>query len=166
MSTEERATWASALATLVIPGFYFARVLGEARDNPVADIDYQGLLIWNIGILVVTTIVLVILLTIGHAIWIHASAEVAAAKTGQPVDPEQVDRAMKSIDRSDARDKAISRRGDAVTAVVLMTGCLAPLMLAMAEREQFWIAQSLYGALILAGLAGSTAKIIAYRRGF
>ncbi len=165
MSTEERAAWASAVATLVVPAFYFTRVLGDARNYPVAEIDYQGLLIWNVGITIGATIALTILLTIAHAIGIHVSAEVAAAKAGRPADPDEVEREMKSLDRTDARDKAISRRGEVVSGIVLGIGAVLPLVLAMTEREQFWIAQSLYAAFILAALTGAIAKIVVYRTG-
>jgi len=166
MSTEERAVWASAISTLIVPAFYFTRVLREARDTPVAEIDYQGSLIWTVGITIGVTIALTILLTIANAIGVHVSAEVAAAKSGRPADSDEIERAMKSLDRRDTRDKDISRRGEVVTGIVLGIGAVAPLVLAMTEREQFWIAQSLYAAFVFAALAGAITKIIVYRRGF
>ena len=37
--------------------------------------------------------------------------------------------------------------------------------LALATFEQFWIANTLFAAFVLAGLVGSAVKIVAYRRG-
>ena len=50
-----------------------------------------------------------------------------------------------------------------ITAIVV---AIVPLDLAMAEIEQFWIANALYLAFVLAALASSIVKIVAYRRGF
>jgi NADPH:quinone reductase-like Zn-dependent oxidoreductase len=36
----------------------------------------------------------------------------------------------------------------------------------MAEFDHFWIANAVYLAFVLSALLGSTAKVIAYRRGF
>jgi hypothetical protein len=165
MSTDERSVWATIVATLVVPGWYFTRVLSDARNNPVSGIDYQGLLLWSIGITVGVIIVVTILLTIGHAIGANVSANVSAARSGKPVDAAEIEHEMKNLDRSDARDKEIKRLGEYVTGMVLGVCAVAPLVLAMLEKEQFWIAQSLYGAFVVAALVGSVVKLVAYRRG-
>ena len=41
----------------------------------------------------------------------------------------------------------------------------APLILAAAEADHFWIANTIYLAFVLSTVTGSVAKIVAYRRG-
>lgn len=43
---------------------------------------------------------------------------------------------------------------------------IVPLGLAMAKAEQFWIANALYMAFVLAAFVSAVVKIVAYRRGF
>ena len=64
------------------------------------------------------------------------------------------------------RDKEINRRGEYVGFYVMSVAAIVPLGLAMAKIDQFWIANALYLAFVLAALASSVVKIVAYRRGF
>jgi hypothetical protein len=165
MTIEERSAWASAIALFAVPGWYFIVTLNEARDSLVADIDYQGRLLWNIGITIITVIALTILLAIGNAVGTHVSAEIRAEKLGEPVDHDELNRELTDIGRSDERDKRIGRRGESIGGIVLGIGAVAPFALAMLEREQFWIAQSLYAAFVVSGITGAIVKIVAYRKG-
>ncbi|MFD2762840.1 hypothetical protein [Micromonospora eburnea] len=38
--------------------------------------------------------------------------------------------------------------------------------MALADRDQFWIANVIYLGFVLSAVVGSAAKIVAYRRGF
>ena len=67
--------------------------------------------------------------------------------------------------KSDQRDKDVNRFGEYVAGIVLGVAAVVPFLLAIAEVEYFWIANTLYLAFILSAVAGSVAKIVAYRRG-
>jgi hypothetical protein len=69
-------------------------------------------------------------------------------------------------DRTDERDREINRRGEHVGFYVMSVAAIVPLALTMAEVEHFWIAHALYLAFVLAALASSLVKIVAYRRGW
>jgi hypothetical protein len=169
MSMQERSAWISILVTLCVPSWYFLHVLGEAGDGPVAEIDYQGLLIWNVGIMIVAMIVAMILSTIGTAIGTAIGTEVAAAARGEKAEPgaseAAVEKAVKRLDRKDERDSHIERLGNSVFGIALSSLVIGPLALAMLEREHFWIANSLYAALVIAGLIAAVVKVVAYRKG-
>jgi hypothetical protein len=160
MTFEERRTWIEAVVTVVVPGWYFQSVLPRASSTPVADIDYQSLLGISVVILVATII--------GGIIATNIAALVANEVAGARGDASHLDMpaAQAALDRTDERDAAIGRLGAQVAGAVLALGVLVPLGLAMAEREQFWIANSLYAALVLSSLASAAVKLVAYRRGF
>jgi len=170
MSMQERSAWIAAILVLTLPGWYFIHILDEAGTTAVAEIDYQGLLIWNVGIMIGATIVLMILSTIGTAIGTAIGTEVTAAARGEKAEPgaaeAAAEAAVKRLDRKDERDVHIERLGNSVFGLVLSALVIGPLALAMAEREQFWIANSLYGALVIAGLTSAIVKVVAYRKGF
>lgn len=170
MSMQERSAWISALVTLCIPGWYFIHILNESGNTAVSEIDYQGLLIWNFGIIIAATIAVTIVTAIGTAIGAAIGTEVAAAARGEKSTPgaaeAAAEAAAKRLDRKDERDTHIERFGGYVFGIVLAVLAICPLALAMAERDHFWIANSLYGALMLAGLVSAIVKIVAYRRGF
>jgi predicted membrane protein len=68
--------------------------------------------------------------------------------------------------KRDQRDKDINRYGEYVGGLVLGVAAVVPLILALAEVDHFWIANTIYLAFILSATAGSIVKIVAYRRGF
>jgi hypothetical protein len=160
MTFEERRTWIEAVVTVVVPGWYFLSVLPQASTTPVAEIEYQ----WLLGV----SVVLLIATIIGGIIATNIAALVANEVAGARGDATYVESsaATAAVDRSDERDAAIGRIGAQAGGAVLGLAVLVPLGLAMAEREHFWIANSLYGALVLSSLASSVVKLVAYRRGF
>lgn len=139
MSSEEKRTWISALVGVVVPVVYLAVVLSRVPGADVAGIAYVGPMLASIGIGIVAAIVL--------------SIVAAIASPGE-------------ADRTDERDREINRRGEYVGFYVMSIAAIVPLVLAMAEVEQFWIAHALYLAFVLAALASAVAKIVAYRRGW
>ena len=161
MSFDERRTWIEAVVTLLVPGWYFVTVLGEASRTPVTDIDYQ----WRLGLSVVVLIATIIGGIIATNVAVLVGKEVAAARDRSDAPDVDTTAAARTLDRSDERDAAIGRMGAQVGGVVLGIAVLVPLGLAMAERQHFWIANSLFAALVLSSLANSTAKLVAYRRG-
>jgi hypothetical protein len=139
MSSEEKRTWISALVGVVVPVAYLAVVLSQVPGADVATIAYVGPMLTSIGAGIVAAIVLSIV-----------------AAMASPTE----------ADRTDERDREINRRGEFVGFYVMSIAAIVPLVLAMAEVEQFWIAHALYLAFVLAALASAVAKIVAYRRGW
>ena len=161
MSFDERRTWIEAVVAVLVPGWYFVIVLGEASGTPVADIEYQ----WLLGVSVVVLIVTIIGGIVATNVAVLVAKEVASARDRSDAPDVDTTTAASTLDRSDERDAAIGRIGAQVGGVVLGIAVLVPLGLAMAEREHFWIANSLYAALVLSSLATSAVKLVAYRRG-
>jgi uncharacterized membrane protein len=139
MSFEEKSTWIYAAIALVVPGVYFATVIGQVQTTAVTEIAYQ----WPM------------LLTIGVAIALAIVAHIVVAIASP-----------READKSDERDTNINRFGEYIGSFVLYTGMLVALALALAEFEQFWIANTIYSTFIAAALTTSAVKIVAYRRGF
>lgn len=139
MSSEEKRTWISALVGIVVPVAYLATVLSKVPGADVATIAYVGPMLTSIGVGIVAAIVLAIV-----------------AAMASP----------KEAGRTDERDREINRRGEYVGFYVMSIAAIAPLVLAMARVEQFWIAHALYLAFVLAALTSAVVKIVAYRRGW
>jgi hypothetical protein len=160
MTFEERRTWIEAVVTVLVPGWYFLSVLPETSRTPVAEIDYQ----WLLGVSVVVLVATII----GGVIATNIAALVANEVAGARGDATHLETsaAAAALDRSDERDAAIGRNGAQAGGALLGLAVLVPLGLAMAEREHFWIANSLYAALVLSSLASAAVKLVAYRRGF
>ncbi|WP_221328249.1 hypothetical protein [Actinoplanes sp. L3-i22] len=68
--------------------------------------------------------------------------------------------------RRDQRDREIGRFGEHIGQSLVVAGALAAMLLALAEVGYFWIANVIYLAFVLSAVLGSTAKLVAYRRGF
>ena len=139
MSFEEKSAWIYALIVVVVAAIYFTLVLGQLPRSAASDIDYQVPLLATIGGS--------ILLTIAAHIVIAIAAPDDAGKRDQ-------------------RDKDINRYGEYVGGIVLSVAAVVPLILAMTEADHFWIANTIYLALIVSATVGSIVKIVAYRRGF
>lgn len=139
MSFEEKSAWIYLVVVLVVPGIYFANILGQAQDTPVTEIAYVRPMITAVIIAIIASIVA------------HIVVAIASPK---------------DADKRDERDKNINRFGEYVGGIVLAVGGVGVLALTMAELEHFWIANALYAAFILQGLTSTTVKIVAYRRGF
>jgi len=150
MSFEEKLTWVNAVVSVVVTAVYCSLVFGQMGDVPVADVAYQLPMVISIVALIILTIIGAIVMAIGTAV----SAEITG--TGS----------VEDIDRKDERDASIGRRGDRVGYYVCSIGAVLALGLAMLESEYFWIANTLYLSLVLAGLVSSAVKLMAYRRGF
>lgn len=139
MSFEEKSTWIYAVATVIVPGVYFASILGQIQGMPVTEIAYQESMLRTVGIAIALLIVT------------HIAIAIAAPR---------------EADKSDQRDKEINRYGEYVGSFVLYGGGLVALGMALAEFGYFWIANTIFLVFVLAGLTTSVVKIVAYRRGF
>ncbi len=139
MSFEEKSTWIYAVATVIVPGFYFANILGQLQSMPVSEISYQESMLRTVAVAIALLIVA------------HVAVAIAAPR---------------EADKSDQRDKEINRYGEYIGSFVLYGGGLIALGMALAEFEYFWIANAIFSVFVLAGLTTSAVKIVAYRRGF
>ncbi|MEI5008672.1 hypothetical protein RB196_16385 [Streptomyces sp. PmtA] len=66
----------------------------------------------------------------------------------------------------DERDRSITRFGEPTGQSFVVLGGVVALVLAMAEVDHFWIANTVYLAFVLSAVLGSVARISAYRWGF
>lgn len=139
MSFDEKNAWIYAVLALVLPVIYFVITLGQVPATPVAEINYQVPMLIAIGAAIVLAIVLSIVIGI-----------FSPRKAG----------------KSDPRDKDINRLGQHVAGIVLGVAMIAPFGFALAEFDQFWIANAMYLAFVLSALVGTTVRLVAYRRGF
>jgi hypothetical protein len=139
MSYEEKGQWVYLVVTVVAVLAYAVLLIGRADGTPLAQVDYGPILLWTIGLGIAATIVARILL------------EIAKPSDGYA---------------SDVRDRDIDRFGEYVGGTILGIGMAVPFLLAIAEADYFWIANSMYFVFALAAIVGTTIKLIAYRRGF
>ncbi len=138
MSFQEKSTWISLATVFLIYGWYFGTTATELGGN-VADIDYQSTMLFTVVAVVVVSVILNVVVVFA--------------------DPD-------ASDTSDERDRSINRFGEYVGGYVLAAGALLGLGLAMAEIEQFWIANAILLGLVLSELTSGVVKVVAYRRGF
>jgi drug/metabolite transporter (DMT)-like permease len=138
MTYEERTTWAQLLVAIVGTLAYVVIVLGKADGGPLVDVAYQSTMLWVIGLSIVASILLSITFSI-------VSGE-------------------RSF-RSDQRDKEISAFGTRMGQAWIVIGALAAMLMAMAEWDWFWIANSLYFGFVIGAMFEGVAKVVAYRRG-
>ncbi len=162
MSFQEKVTWVSAVATVIVASWYASVVVGPIGEVPVEAIAYQRPLIAA----VVAMIVLTILGTIAMAIATAIGAAIGGAIRAEIRGEGQVDVDVDDIDRSDERDAVIEARGDRAAFYVSSGLVVGVLALAMLEQPHFWIANALFASLVVAGLVASVVKLAAYRLGF
>jgi hypothetical protein len=139
MSYEEKGVWVYILAIAATASIYAFLIVGKLANQSVAEVDFGSTLLWSIGISIALNIVLRILVEIFT-----------------PSDSYKVD----------ARDKAISRRGGYVNGVIIAIGMAGPLLLTIADVDNFWVANAIYAVFILAAIASSVVQVVTYRRGF
>ena len=149
MSFEEKVTWVSGAVTLAVVAWYAWTVIGRLGQGAVADVAYEGSLLFAVGATIVLTIVGTIVMSIVGAIAAEARGEDAGA-----------------IDRSDERDARIDARGDRVAFYVSSAFMLGVLALALLEADPFWIANAVFAGFVAAGLVATAVKLVAYRRGW
>ena len=139
MSFEEKSTWIYAVITVLVPGTYFATVIGQLPTTAVTEIAYQQSMLAAIGAAIALSIVAHILVAVASP---------------------------KEADKRDERDTGINRYGEYIGSFVLYAGMLGALVLALAGFAHFWIANAIFSTFVLAALTTAAVKIVAYRRGF
>ena len=139
MSYEEKGVWVYILAVAATASVYAFTIAGKLSSQSVDEVDFASTLLWSIGISIGLNIVLRILVEIFT-----------------PSDSYKVD----------ARDKAISRRGGYVNGMIIAIGMAGPLLLAIADFDNFWVANAIYAVFIIAAITSSVVQGVTYRRGF
>jgi hypothetical protein len=139
MSYEEKGQVVYLGVTTTAYAAYLFLILRQLSTTPVAEIDYQPILIATIIVAVVAAIV-------GRI----------AVEVIRPSDPV----------REDVRDRDIGRFGEYVAGLVLGIGMVVPFGLAIVEADHFWIANAMYLVFVLQAIVGAVIKLVAYRRGF
>jgi len=140
MGVREKQAWAMLVISVAGLGVYLTLVLAARDGQPLDEVRYQPLMLGTIGAAIVAGIITAIV----FAIQAHLAGE---------------------TDDADERDKAIDRFGTNVSQAFLVIGGLAGLLMAMAERDWFWIANTIYLGFTLSGILEGVAKVTAYRRG-
>lgn len=138
MTLGEKHWWSYLVIAVVVPAIYFFNLFGQVSTIPVTEIGYQRPLLTAGGV------------AVGLGILAAMVLDIASPK---------------KTAKRDARDADIHRAGEYVGGIVLAVGMVIPFGLAMMEADQFWIANSMYLAFVLSAMAGSTVKLVAYRRG-
>jgi hypothetical protein len=139
MTIQERRSWIMLLVSTVAYVGYVVVVVRRADGAPLAQTSYAAPLLWSIGLAIIANILLSIIASI-------ASPREAMLK--------------------DQRDREIYRRSEYIGQSVVIAGAVAALLMAMAQWQYFWIANVIYLAFVLSAVLSSTARIVAYRKGF
>ncbi|MFI2346511.1 hypothetical protein ACH492_05500 [Streptomyces sp. NPDC019443] len=139
MPYEEKSAWVMGVLAVGTYTGYLVVILGRAGDTPLVDVPYVAALLWALGVSIAASIVLHMLIGM---FW------------------------SKDTYKKDQRDREINRFGEHIGQSFVVIGGVAALGMSMAELDHFWIANAVYLAFVLSAILGSTAKIVAYRRGF
>lgn len=139
MSFDEKNTWVFAVVAVLGAAVYGALLLVRSQGIALTDVAYVTPMLASIGGAIVANI-------IGNAVISFQAPEDAGKR--------------------DQRDREIERFGTLVGQSFLVIGALAAMVLSMLEAKHFWIANVIYLSFVLSALFGSTARLVAYRRGF
>ncbi len=142
MGFQERSKWASGIVALGAFVVYVVLILQKADGGQLTEVAYQSTLIWVVAVSVVATVVSLIVVAIATAI-----------------------RDREAVGDGDERDKTIERHGEYRGWTVAAPLLIGPLALAMLDADHFWVANSIYAALVIQNVASTVTKIVAYRRG-
>jgi MFS family permease len=140
MAVREKQAWAMLVIGVAALAVYLTLVLATRDGQPLDEVRYQPLMLGTIGAAIAAGIVTAIV----FAIQANLAGE---------------------TDDADERDKAIDRFGTNISQAFLVIGGLAGLLMAMAEWDWFWIANTIYLGFALSGILEGVAKVTAYRRG-
>jgi hypothetical protein len=138
MSYEQKGTWVYLVTVTGAYAVYLAIILGRLQGTPVADVSYAWVLLW-------TTVASVVATTAGRTL----------VETARRSDSH----------RKDVRDQEIDRLGEYVSRWFLVAGAGTAFFMALAKVDYFWIANVIYLGFVFWAVAGSVAKLVAYRRG-
>lgn len=142
MVYEERNTWVGLIVSAIGLTIYVLVILQQAGSGAVTDVVWWPIMLWTIGLSIVTSIVVSILWGI-----------LAGMR-----DPD-------GVGKSDMRDRDIARMGSRVGQAFLVIAGLGVIVLCAFEADWFWIANTMFFGFALSAFVGGVASVIAYRRG-
>jgi branched-subunit amino acid ABC-type transport system permease component len=125
------------VVSAVVYAVYVGVILVRADGRWLADVPYAAALLTTIGSGIVASIV--------------AETVIGAFR---PRDSRA----------TDVRDREIGRLGDHVGQSFLVIGAVSAMLMALAEWDDFWIANAIYLGFVLSAVVGSLAKVVVYRR--
>ena len=138
MSYEEKGAWAYLVSCAGAYLVYLVIIISRLQDTPVAEVSYGWVMFWT----------------------------AFASSVGSMVGRTLLEAARPSESRRrDVRDKEIYRFGEYASRWFVVGGAAAALLMAVAKWDYFWIANAIYLGFVLWAVAGSAARLIAYRRG-
>ena len=182
MSMAERTVWITLVTTPLVAAVYLAVIVSRAWSTPVEEVSWAVPMIWAIGAIGVAVVVVTVTAAIATevssevqvAVQDAVRAEVVAELAGE-LSPEASAEVAAAAGKAkatrhrmveaDERDKLIERLGNYRAGLVVSLGALVGIILTMLELDHFWIAHTLFGAIVLGSLYGGIGKVIAYRRG-
>lgn len=138
MGYKERGTWIELVVAAGVFLWYLGAMRGRLQASAVTEVAFQGPMIRAVIVSIVATIIL-------HILY-------AVVTGGRDT-------------KEDLRDRQIARFGDWVGMWPLMVGAVGALILALLERDHFWIANAIYVGFVVSSLTSSVARLISYRRG-
>jgi hypothetical protein len=138
MSYEEKGAWVYLVTSAGAYLTYLVIVLRRLADTPVSEVAYVSVMLWAIGLSIAASI-------IGRI----------AVEIAKPSDNHKID----------VRDREINRFGEYVGGTILAISMMAPLGLALAEFDYFWVTNAMYAAYTLSALVGASVKLFVYKRG-
>ncbi|MFN8148457.1 MAG: hypothetical protein U0R76_13465 [Candidatus Nanopelagicales bacterium] len=136
MTLQERRSWTYIVTSVLAYAGYLWWILAHAAD-PITATAYQKPLLVSIGAAIVVNIV----------------AEIVMS-TARPVER-----------KFDVRDKEIQQIGDFTGSSLVVIGAIGGLLLALGEKDFFWISNAIYLGFVLSAILGSMTKIALYRAG-
>lgn len=138
MTRYERTAWIMLITSVPAYVIYVVIVLTGAGGGPLHEAPYVWPALITIGATVVANIVLNILTSI---VW------------------------SRGVDIVDERDRAIEHIGERAGNSFLVIGGVAAMLMAMAEWDWFWIANTLFLCFFISGVIGSLVKVSLHREG-
>ena len=142
MAYEERNVWTGLVVGLIAMVVYVVLVVQQAAGGPVTGVDWLPLMLWTIGLSIVSIIVI-------NIVW------------GLLVGSKDPD----GIGTSDIRDRDIGRMGGRVEQAFIVIAGLGVIALCAIDADVFWIAHTMFAGFAVASLVGGVARVVAYRRG-
>lgn len=139
MTHEEKRAWIRLVVAVLGYSAYVALIVSRAGGRPLPDVPYASALLWTVGAAILASIV---------------------AETGMAVVNPGASRVK------DVRDREIGRLGDHVGQSFVVIGAVAAMLMAVADWDRFWIANTIYLCFVLSAILGGITKVIAYRRSF
>jgi hypothetical protein len=140
MSMTQFRTIAFLVLAVVTFAAYVVVVLRRADGGPIDEVAYAAPMLWSIGLGIVVAILAEI---VARIVWFERRGEVDG----------------------DERDAVVDQRGEQAGSAFVAIGGGAAMLMAIAEWDYFWIANTLYAAFAIAGIVACAAKLAFYRWG-